>query len=44
MHAPSLHRLMRILASLGILTERDAQQFALTPVGEALKTGAPVPV
>ena len=40
-HAPSLHRLMRTLASLGILTERDAQKFALTPLGEALKTGAP---
>jgi methyltransferase family protein len=41
MHAPSLHRLMRTLASLGILTERDEQRFALTPLGEALKTGAP---
>ena len=41
MHAPSLHRLMRTLAGLGILTERDAQRFALTPLGEALKTGAP---
>jgi SAM-dependent methyltransferase len=41
MHAPSLHRLMRTLAGLGILTERDAQRFALTSLGEALKTGAP---
>ena len=40
-HAPSLHRLMRTLAGLGILTERDAQRFALTPLGEALETGAP---
>ena len=40
-HAPSLHRLMRTLAGLGILTENDAQRFALTPLGEALKTGAP---
>ena len=40
-HAPSLHRLMRTLASLGILTECDAQRFALTPLGEALKSGAP---
>lgn len=40
-HAPSLHRFMRTLASLGILTERDNQRFALTPLGEALKTGAP---
>jgi hypothetical protein len=40
-HAPSLHRLMRSLAGLGILTERDGQRFALTPMGDALKTGAP---
>ena len=40
-HAPSLHRLMRTLASLGILTERGDRRFALTPLGEALKTGAP---
>lgn len=40
-HAPSLHRFMRTLAGLGILTERNAQRFALTPLGEALKTGAP---
>jgi SAM-dependent methyltransferase len=32
---------MRTLASLGILTERDPQFFALTPLGEALETGAP---
>jgi hypothetical protein len=32
---------MRTLASLGILTEREAQRFALTPLGVALKTGAP---
>lgn len=40
-HAPSLYRLMRTLANLGILTEREGQRFALTPLGEALKTGAP---
>jgi hypothetical protein len=40
-HAPSLHRLMRTLAGLGILTERERQQFALTPLGDALKTEAP---
>lgn len=40
-HPPSLHRLMRTLAGLGILTERDGERFALTPLGEALKTGAP---
>jgi O-methyltransferase domain/Dimerisation domain len=41
LHAPSLHRLMRTLASLGIPTERTEQRFGLTDLGEALKTGAP---
>lgn len=40
-HAPSLHRLLRSLASLGILTEKEESRFALTPLGEALQTGAP---
>jgi len=41
-HGPALHRLMRLLAGLGILkTERDGQRFALTPLGESLKSGAP---
>jgi len=40
-HAPSLYRFMRTLSSLGILTEGEEQRFALTPLGEALKTGAP---
>jgi hypothetical protein len=40
-HAPSLHRLMRTLAALGLLTEQSDQRFALTSLGEALKTGAP---
>jgi hypothetical protein len=40
-HAPTLYRFMRTLASLGILSEHDDQRFTLTPVGAALKTGAP---
>jgi hypothetical protein len=41
-HAPALHRLMRLLAGLGILrTERDGQRFAVAPLGESLKSGAP---
>jgi len=40
-HAPSLHRLMRTLGSLGILTERAERRFALTDLGKALMTGAP---
>src|SRR5687768_10348559 len=39
--APSLYRLMRALANLGILTESSTRGFSLTPLGEALKTGAP---
>ena len=39
-HAPSLSRFMRTLAHLGLVTVQDTQ-FALTPLGEALKTGAP---
>jgi hypothetical protein len=40
-HAPSLYRFMRTLAGFGILDEVQGQRFALTPLGEALKTGAP---
>ncbi len=40
-HARTLHRLMRTLASLGVLTEVEEGRFALTSLGEALKTGAP---
>jgi hypothetical protein len=40
-HPPSLYRLMRTLASLGIMTEDSSHRFSLTPIGEAMKTGAP---
>ena len=40
-HAPSLHRLMRALGMLGILVEDASHRFTLTPLGDALKTGAP---
>jgi hypothetical protein len=40
-HPPSLYRVMRTLASLGLFTEDDQHRFALTPLGETLKTGAP---
>jgi Dimerisation domain len=39
-HAPSLHRLMRTLAMIGVLTEGLEHRFGLTPLGEALKTDA----
>ncbi len=41
LHAPSLHRLMRTSASLGILAGRPEQRYGLTLLGETLKTGAP---
>src|SRR5262245_65567559 len=40
-HAPSLFRLMRTLASLGVFTQDATHRFGLTPLGEALKAGAP---
>ncbi|MFQ5700793.1 MAG: methyltransferase [Acidobacteriota bacterium] len=40
-HARSLHRLMRTLAGLGILSEGADRRFSLAPLGEALKIGAP---
>ena len=40
-HAPSLYRVMRMLASLGVFKESPPRHFALTPVGELLKTDAP---
>jgi alkyl hydroperoxide reductase subunit AhpC/SAM-dependent methyltransferase len=40
-HAPSLYRLMRTLVHFGLLKEDDRHRFSLTPVGAALKKGAP---
>jgi hypothetical protein len=40
-HAPSLYRLMRALSNLGILSEDAGHRFTSTPLGDALKTGAP---
>jgi hypothetical protein len=40
-HPGALYRVMRTLAALGVLTEDGARQFALTPLGEALKRDAP---
>jgi hypothetical protein len=37
----ALHRFMRTLASLGILTQDTGDRFALTPLGAALKSDAP---
>jgi SAM-dependent methyltransferase len=40
-HAPSLHRLLRTLASVGVFTEDAEHHFALTPLGAALRSDAP---
>lgn len=39
-HAPSLGRFLRTLGHLGLVSEDGAGRFALTQLGEALKTGA----
>jgi hypothetical protein len=38
-HAPSLYRLLRPLAAAGVFTEDVDGRFALTPMGEYLRTG-----
>jgi hypothetical protein len=40
-HAPSLYRVLRVLAALNVLREQPPGQFALTPFGERLRTGVP---
>lgn len=40
-HAPSLHRMLRALAALGLLDEVEPGRFALTPLGGSLRTGVP---
>jgi hypothetical protein len=40
-HAASLHRLLRGLATLGVVSEGDDGRFSLAPVGELLRAGGP---
>ncbi|MGB7921968.1 MAG: methyltransferase [Pyrinomonadaceae bacterium] len=40
-HAPSLYRLLRALASVGLLAEGDDKCFALTPLGATLRSNVP---
>ncbi len=40
-HAPSLYRLMLLLATAGVFEQKEAGCFRLAPVGEYLQTGAP---
>lgn len=39
-HAPSLYRVMRALASVGIFAETEDNRFELTPMATCLQTGA----
>lgn len=39
--APSLYRVLRALASMGVFEEEDNQVFALTPTAEALRSDVP---
>jgi len=38
-HAPSLSRVMRALASIGVFAEVEGGGFRLTPLAEGLRTG-----
>ncbi|MEA2721465.1 MAG: hypothetical protein QOJ39_3329 [Candidatus Eremiobacteraeota bacterium] len=40
-HVPSLYRLLRALASLGLLAQDDDERFALTPLGTYLRSDVP---
>jgi hypothetical protein len=37
-HPPSLRRVMRLLASVGVFCEEENGEFSLTPMGEYLRT------
>ena len=41
MHAPSLFRLLRALASLGVFAEDESSRFGLTPIAECLRSDVP---
>ena len=40
-HPPSLHRLLRTLAGVGVFTEPEPGVFALTPLGQTLTSSQP---
>lgn len=40
-HGPSLYRVLRLLASLGVLTEHEHRLFSLTVLGERLRADVP---
>jgi hypothetical protein len=40
-HGPSLYRVLRLLVSLGVLTEHENRSFSLTVLGERLRADVP---
>jgi O-methyltransferase domain len=40
-HGPTLHRVLRALASVGVFVEGDDGRFAMTPLAESLRSGVP---
>jgi SAM-dependent methyltransferase len=40
-HEPSLYRVLRLLAAVGVFEEHQDRRFGLTVLGERLRTGAP---
>ena len=40
-HAPSVYRLLRALASVGVFAETDDRRFTLTPLAETLRSDSP---
>ncbi|MDQ3686606.1 MAG: acetylserotonin O-methyltransferase [Acidobacteriota bacterium] len=40
-HSDSLHRVLRMLATVGVFQQTDGERFALTPLAETLLTDAP---
>lgn len=40
-HPPTLYRLLRALSDHGVFTEQPGDRFALTPIGESLRSGGP---
>ena len=41
MHAPALYRILRALASVGVVTSHEGRRFAQTPLSETLVTDKP---
>jgi hypothetical protein len=41
LHVPSLRRVLRLLASVGVFEEKEDGGFALSPMGELLRSDAP---